>query len=90
MEAGVPIVPVAIEGSRWVAPAGSFAFRPARVRMKVGTPISLEGRSPAERQEVAAEMREVLVRLHGELAGGPTQPPAREAGLPPTGDVSEV
>jgi 1-acyl-sn-glycerol-3-phosphate acyltransferase len=90
LEAGVPLIPVAIEGSRFVAPPGSFAFRPARVQMKVGAPIVTEGRSPADREAVAAEVREVLVRLHVELSAGSSHPPAREAGLPRAGHTSEV
>ena len=40
MEAGVPVVPVAIEGARNALPPDGFAVRPEVIRVRVGAPIA--------------------------------------------------
>ncbi len=46
MRAGVPIVPVAIDGSRHILPKHSYAMKPgASVRVTFGAPIETEGRT---------------------------------------------
>jgi 1-acyl-sn-glycerol-3-phosphate acyltransferase len=69
LEAQVPLVPVAIDGSLRVAPPGSAAFRPGRVRMKVGLPISTENRPRQAREALSREVREALIELHREIGG---------------------
>jgi 1-acyl-sn-glycerol-3-phosphate acyltransferase len=69
LEAGVPIVPVAIEGSGKVLPSDSFALRPGEVRLKVGRPIPTEGRSAEEREQLVREVRHALIALHQEIGG---------------------
>ena len=46
--AGVPIVPVAIEGSFAAWPRNSVLFHPARVRVKYGPPMHMDGLKPDE------------------------------------------
>ena len=69
LEAGVPIVPVAIHGSGTVQPADEWTVRPGVIRVKVGQPIPTEGRSIAEREALANEVREATIRLHLEIGG---------------------
>ncbi len=46
--AGVPIVPVAIDGSFQAWPRGSKLFHPAPIRVKYGPPMDMDGLKPAE------------------------------------------
>ena len=67
LEAGVPVVPVAIENSWRVLPTGTFSIRPGTVRMKIGRPIPTAGRSVDDRDALAKEVREAIVQLKREL-----------------------
>lgn len=69
IEAGVPVVPVAIEGSRHVWPRGSFRFRPGNVRVKLGQPIATAGLSYDDRDALRSEVHAALVALHREIGG---------------------
>lgn len=69
LEARVPIVPVAIEASGLVLPANAWTFRPGTIRVKVGQPISTEGRSEDDREALSREVREAIIRLHQEIGG---------------------
>lgn len=54
IHAGVDILPVAIVGTRSIMPrGGSFFFRPGRVEVRVGAPISTEGFSSKDRSALA-------------------------------------
>ena len=69
LAAQVPIIPVAVEESGLVLPANAWTFRPGIIRVKVGQPISTEGRSEDDRDALAREVREALIRLHREIGG---------------------
>ncbi len=71
LEAGVPIVPVAIEGSRQSLPTEGPLPLPRHhpIRVKVGSPIPTTGRTGAEREALLHEVREALVRLHRDIGG---------------------
>src|SRR5213078_3864411 len=43
IDAGVPIVPVAIRGTRELMPRGSLRVKPGRVRVTIGEPIPTDG-----------------------------------------------
>lgn len=66
--AGVPICPVAIEGTRVVMPKASWNVGPGDVRVKVGAPID-----PAmfgnDREALARHVREKIIDLHREIGG---------------------
>lgn len=68
IEAGVPILPVAIAGSRNVLPSDSFAIRPGTVRLRVGTPVETAGRAH-ERDAIIREVRQAIVQMNLELGG---------------------
>ncbi|WP_205596488.1 lysophospholipid acyltransferase family protein [Wenzhouxiangella sp. XN201] len=53
IRAGVPVVPVAIEGSGQVMPPGGFAIRPGRIRLIFGQPIPTEGVTLSDRHQLA-------------------------------------
>jgi 1-acyl-sn-glycerol-3-phosphate acyltransferase len=61
MEAGVPIVPVALTGTFASMPKGSFLLRPGTVQVIIGEPISTKGLSESDRGQL-------LDRVRGEIA----------------------
>ncbi len=69
IEAGVPIIPVAIEGSGDVLPRDGFRIRPRVVRMKVGQPIETAGLKSKDRDELLRRTRDAIIALHLEIGG---------------------
>ncbi len=69
IEAGVPIIPVAIEGSGAVLPRDGFRIRGGVVRMKVGRPIETAGLSRDDRDELLRKTRDAIIALHLEIGG---------------------
>ncbi len=67
IEAGVPIVPVAITGAGAVIPPPGFMVRPGTIRVVVGEPIPTAGRTLDERADLAALARTRVAQLYGEL-----------------------
>jgi 1-acyl-sn-glycerol-3-phosphate acyltransferase len=64
---GAPIVPVAIRGTIDILPRGASVMRRGRVvRVDIGAPISVEGRT---RDSLAGQVREFLVNFVEERAG---------------------
>jgi 1-acyl-sn-glycerol-3-phosphate acyltransferase len=64
---GIPVVPVAIAGTREALPKGSGAVKPGKVRIAIGAPL-LPGPESAESQEellgqVEAEVRAMFERI---------------------------
>ena len=68
LQAGVPIVPIAIEGSMRCMPAHLRPFRPGIVRMAVGAPIETAGMAMDRRDELVHRTREAVLALHASLA----------------------
>lgn len=67
-KAGVPIVPVAIQGGRAAMQRGSKIIRPALVSIRVGAPIETAGLGVQERDALIALTRARIAAL---LAEGP-------------------
>jgi len=64
IEAGVEILPVAIVGSGTVMPRGSgFLFRPAKVEVRIGSPISTQGLKRSDRDAMAHQAWKAVDRL---------------------------
>ncbi len=57
VEAGVPLIPVAIHGGSGILPKGDWRVQGGPYRMVIGSPLSSEGRDPAE---LMAEAHRVL------------------------------
>jgi 1-acyl-sn-glycerol-3-phosphate acyltransferase len=78
IEAGVPILPIAVAGTRNCMAKHSFAFRRARAKARVLSPISTTGLTNQDvaalrdrtRALIDAERRELQRELQRELAGG--------------------
>ena len=77
LQAGVPIVPIAIEGSMRCMPAHLRPFRPGVVRMAIGAPIPTAGMPMEKRDELVQKAHEAVLALHASLAS---------TGLEPAGD----
>lgn len=69
LKAGVPIVPVAIEGSLQMNPRGSFYLCPNPVRMLVGAPVATAGLGEADRDDLMRRVRASIIRQHRRLGG---------------------
>jgi 1-acyl-sn-glycerol-3-phosphate acyltransferase len=72
IDAGVPIVPVSLAGTRATMPRGSFILRPGPVRVIIGPPISTEGLTDGDRTAL-------LERVRGVIAGYLDETPERPA-----------
>jgi 1-acyl-sn-glycerol-3-phosphate acyltransferase len=86
LQAGVPIVPIAIEGSMRCMPAHLRPFRPGVVRMAIGAPIHTAGMPMDQRDALVQRTREAVLALHASLASSELEPAdARPQGERTTG-----
>jgi 1-acyl-sn-glycerol-3-phosphate acyltransferase len=69
LQAGVPIVPVAIEGALQVAPKRTWYVCPNTVRVLIGPQISTAGLTEANRDDLMRDVRSTVIRLHRRLGG---------------------
>jgi 1-acyl-sn-glycerol-3-phosphate acyltransferase len=76
IEAGVRVVPVAIEGSGGVLPAAGFRVRPGRIVVRLGEPLATQGLVPHERNVLAGQARDAVIAL---LEGRPLSSAAMRA-----------
>lgn len=72
IQSEVPIVPIAIEGSRLVMPKNSFALRPHEVQIVIGEPISTKGLTQNDRVDLTEKVRNEVIRLHRTIGGKST------------------
>ena len=63
IKAGVPLVPIALSGTRAVLPFGSAVIRPGPVRMRVGDPIPTAGLTLRDRVRLTAQVRDEIVAM---------------------------
>ncbi len=63
LKAQVPLVPMALAGTRQILPPGSHHIRPGRVRLRIGPPIPTAGRDTSQAAALAAEAREWIERM---------------------------
>jgi len=63
IKAGVPLVPVAINGTREVLPFGSGHIRPGKVTMRIGAPLPTSQLKLHDRGRVTDELRNRIVAL---------------------------
>lgn len=69
IEAGVDIVPVAIEGSRHVMPKNELKLYPQTIHMNFGTPIATKGFTRANKEALMDAVRGQMIQLHTEIGG---------------------
>jgi 1-acyl-sn-glycerol-3-phosphate acyltransferase len=63
LNAGVPVVPVALKGTLQVLPMHSLNVRPGHVTMRIGDPIPTEHLTPKDRGALTAEMHARVAEL---------------------------
>ncbi len=63
IDAGVPLVPIALDGPGRILPADSLHLRPGPIRVAVGRPIMTAGLGHGDRRALAREVRERVVDL---------------------------
>jgi 1-acyl-sn-glycerol-3-phosphate acyltransferase len=85
VEAGAPVVPIAIEGARHVLPRSSFRTRPGVIRIQFGEPISTAGLTRDDRAELAGRVQREVERLIREFQAGGTVLPSETS---PPGPLS--
>lgn len=69
LRSGLPILPVAIDGTFEVLPVGRSRVHPGRVTIRIGEPIETEGLSIKAREELTASTRQMIrAMLFGELS----------------------
>ena len=69
IQAGVPVVPVYLEGTYAVLPKGTLALKRRPIEMRVGPPISTQGLTYADRDALSARCREALEGLRDHVDG---------------------
>lgn len=60
LQAGLPVVPISISGTREVMRKGAFEARPGAVRLVLHPPIDTRGLAEAEPREFAERVRQVI------------------------------
>ena len=63
IEAGVPVVPVAITGAGDVLPPSGFRVRPGTIRVRFGAPIATTALQAQDRNALASGAREAVVGM---------------------------
>jgi len=63
MEAGVPVVPVALEGAARVLPRDGFRVRPGLVRVTIGEPIPTAGLGRQDRAALATRVQAAVAEM---------------------------
>lgn len=65
LKAGLPILPVGLEGPRMVLPPGEGVIRPQPVTVRIGRPIPTDGLGISSRGDLMARTRTEIDRLRG-------------------------
>jgi 1-acyl-sn-glycerol-3-phosphate acyltransferase len=60
IRSGVPVVPVAVHGSRAIMPKGGCRIRGGKVALGIGHPISTSGLRPEDKDDLMRAVRSVL------------------------------
>ena len=69
IEAQVPIVPVAVEGSHRILRKHDWSVHPGEVRIRLGEPIPTAGLTIADRDDLVRRVRSALIRTHLAIGG---------------------
>lgn len=63
LQAGVPVVPIAIEGSGKVLPASGFKVRPGVIRVRIGDPIATAHLHAGDRHALAKAAHDAVAAM---------------------------
>lgn len=70
LKAGVPIVPVGLEGPARCLARSSYVLRPGRVSVRFGQPIPTAGLGVTAKEALMGQVREAIERLRGRASTG--------------------
>jgi 1-acyl-sn-glycerol-3-phosphate acyltransferase len=62
IQAGVPILPITVSGSRHITPKRSLRIEPGRIRVRYGTPIPTRGLGTDDRSQLKDAVRAAIER----------------------------
>ena len=74
IKAGIPIVPVGLEGPRRCLPKFNYLIRPGTITVRFGDPIPTAGLGVTDKGELMARVRDAMERLRGNSGAGETVP----------------
>lgn len=60
LRAGVPIIPITVDGATSVMPKGKWQIHPGTVRVTIHPPVETKGRSLEERAALAVQVRSIV------------------------------
>jgi len=83
IKAGLPIVPVGLDGPRRCLPKHSYLLRPGTITVRFGEPIPTAGVGVTAKDALMAQVRGAMERLRGNTGGAGTV--AQDAGCGPGG-----
>jgi 1-acyl-sn-glycerol-3-phosphate acyltransferase len=66
VDAGLPVVPIALRGTRRVLPADTFLFRRGPIQVTIGAPVRPEGQGWQEMVRLRDQARSVIAQGCGE------------------------
>lgn len=69
IEAGVPVVPMAVHGANEVLSPNGFVPTPGLIKVAIGDPISTKGYTPENTMEVIAKVRASVIALNKSMGG---------------------
>lgn len=70
MEAGVPIVPIALQGTRALMPRGSLRVKSGSIKAIIGAPIPTKGLTVADRPALVEQVRNSIAAMLAEAQEG--------------------
>lgn len=71
LRSGLPVLPVAIAGTRRILPPGGWRMTPGRVVLSIGEPIEVVGRSVKERGAVTEIVQKAVAALRAQASREP-------------------
>lgn len=72
IDAGVPIVPVALSGTREAMPRGSLLLKPGHVQVTIGAPFTTAGLTADDRDALLERVRAEIARMIAEHKQAPS------------------
>jgi 1-acyl-sn-glycerol-3-phosphate acyltransferase len=77
LEAGVPVIPVSVSGSRRITPKRSLRVESGRILVRYGKPIPTRGLTTEDRGELKQRVREAILAGFDPELQGPAEPRGR-------------
>lgn len=74
IQAGVPIVPVAIEGAQNLLQRDTLRIQPCRIDLVIGQPIPTAGLTLDDRDALMVRVRDAMIQLHRSIGGRGGEP----------------